>query len=184
MERTVQEAVQQAGEAGQTTLLDWIVGGVTILTLVLLIIWRIRDNQTHLKIEVMRIDAPHSAQPTVIFNVINKSKFPVLLDKPHLEDDAGQHRVFPAIGSYGGNQVSPNIPNRYPVQLQGLPDLEPSVQPKGPVRVKFVIEDGTGKQHVQRFIVERLGEDQEVSVAPVSLPLVKRLYLAAGFAQY
>jgi hypothetical protein len=68
---------------------DWVVTIVTVATLGFLLFWRIRDSQTRLKMEVLRVDGPKTAEPLVVFNVVNKSKLAMLLDNPRLEDETG-----------------------------------------------------------------------------------------------
>jgi hypothetical protein len=156
--------------------LDWGVAIVTVATLIFLLVWRIRDSQTRLKMEVFRVVGLETAQPVVVFNVINKSKFAVLLDNPRLLDEAEQQEVRSLDGSSGGNRVEPEHPMRYRVPLMELLDTGAVGELQGdpPVLVKFVIEDGTRKRHAQAFVVKGLGSGRNVTVSSPPLPFYKR----------
>jgi hypothetical protein len=176
MEQTVSEAAQQASEAGLTWWLHGLVEAATIITLFLLIYWRVRDSQTRLKIDVLRVEEPDSPGPRAVFNVLNKSKHTVLLDKPRLTTLTGEHTVFPELVSFGGNRVSPEMPIRYTVGLYSFIKRDSSGAPKAPVTVRFVIEDGSGKCHEKRFIIAGVGGGSKIDVTPEQLPFYKSWY--------
>lgn len=161
---TLQEAAAgvQEGGAAVPVWVEWSAAVATVLTLILVVAFRLWDSRTRMNIVFKVGEHPAGASETqerwIHLDAVNNSRMPLFPADAYLETGNGQ-RLQPmqqAIPGWGADVLQPGSPATYSYSMSQVAEFLMKQGFKSKAEITFVVRDGTGRRHEKRLVVTDL----------------------------